>query len=54
LYALIDDGAVSVLMAEDKGKLVGFYEQAGFTRDGAERTEEAWAHLPEIRYRRSL
>jgi GNAT superfamily N-acetyltransferase len=31
-----------------------FYEQAGFTRDGAERTEEAWAHLLEIRYRRSL
>jgi GNAT superfamily N-acetyltransferase len=31
-----------------------FYEKAGFTRDGAERTEEAWAHLLEIRYRRSL
>jgi GNAT superfamily N-acetyltransferase len=31
-----------------------FYERAGFTRDGAERTEEAWAHLPEVRYRRSL
>jgi GNAT superfamily N-acetyltransferase len=31
-----------------------FYERAGFTRDGAEKTEEAWAHLLEIRYRRSL
>jgi GNAT superfamily N-acetyltransferase len=31
-----------------------FYERAGFTRDGAERTEEAWAHLPEVRLRRSL
>jgi GNAT superfamily N-acetyltransferase len=31
-----------------------FYERAGFTRDGAEKTEDAWAHLPEVRYRRSL
>ena len=31
-----------------------FYEQEGFTRDGAEKTEEAWAHLLEVRYRRSL
>ena len=31
-----------------------FYERAGFTRDGAEKTEEVWAHLPEVRYRRSL
>jgi ribosomal protein S18 acetylase RimI-like enzyme len=31
-----------------------FYERAGFTRDGGERTEEAWAHLPEVRYRRAL
>jgi GNAT superfamily N-acetyltransferase len=31
-----------------------FYEAHGFTRDGAERTEEAWAHLPEIRYCRPL
>ena len=31
-----------------------FYERAGFTRDGAERTEEVWAHLLEVRYRRSL
>jgi GNAT superfamily N-acetyltransferase len=31
-----------------------FYERAGFTRDGAEKTEAAWAHLLEVRYRRSL
>lgn len=31
-----------------------FYGSAGFTRDGAEKTEEVWADLPEVRYRRSL
>jgi GNAT superfamily N-acetyltransferase len=31
-----------------------FYEAAGFTRDGAERTEEVWANIPEVRYRRGL
>jgi GNAT superfamily N-acetyltransferase len=31
-----------------------FYERAGFTRDGAEKTEATWAHLPEVRFRRSL
>jgi ribosomal protein S18 acetylase RimI-like enzyme len=31
-----------------------FYEAHGFTRDGAERTEEAWAHVTEVRYRRPL
>ena len=31
-----------------------FYERHGFARDGTERTEEAWARIPEIRYRRSL
>jgi len=31
-----------------------FYERAGFRRDGAEKTEEAWAGLLEVRYRRSL
>jgi L-amino acid N-acyltransferase YncA len=119
-YALIEDGAVSILMAEDDGELLGFsacgesrdedaapgvgevrslfvadglwgrgvgralmsavldslrergcteasvwsfaaneranrfYEAHGFTRDGAERTEAAWADLLEVRYRRSL
>jgi hypothetical protein len=31
-----------------------FYEASGFARDGGERTEETWAHLPEIRFRRAL
>lgn len=31
-----------------------FYESHGLARDGAERTEEAWAHVPEVRYRRPL
>jgi GNAT superfamily N-acetyltransferase len=31
-----------------------FYESHGFTRDGAEKTEEVWADLLEVRYRRSL
>jgi ribosomal protein S18 acetylase RimI-like enzyme len=31
-----------------------FYEAQGFTRDGAEKTEEAWGHIPEVRYRRSI
>jgi GNAT superfamily N-acetyltransferase len=32
-----------------------FYESLGFTRDGAEGpTDETWAGLPGIRYRRSL
>jgi GNAT superfamily N-acetyltransferase len=31
-----------------------FYEASGFSRDGAERSEETWAHLPEIRFRRAL
>jgi len=36
------------------GRANGFYERAGFKRDGAEKTEEVWAHLLEVRYRRSL
>jgi GNAT superfamily N-acetyltransferase len=31
-----------------------FYEAHGFAPDGAERTEESWAHIPERRYRRVL
>jgi ribosomal protein S18 acetylase RimI-like enzyme len=31
-----------------------FYEAQGFTRDGAERTEERFADIPSVRYRRSL
>ena len=29
-----------------------FYESHGFVRDGAERREEVWADLLEVRYRR--
>jgi RimJ/RimL family protein N-acetyltransferase len=31
-----------------------FYEAHGFARDGTERTEDSWAHIPEVRYRRAL
>jgi len=31
-----------------------FYEAQGFTRDGAERTEDRFADIPSMRYRRSL
>jgi GNAT superfamily N-acetyltransferase len=31
-----------------------FYERNGFALDGGERTEEAWAHILEVRYRRAL
>jgi GNAT superfamily N-acetyltransferase len=31
-----------------------FYDACGFERDGAEKSEEIWAHLTEVRYRRSL
>ena len=31
-----------------------FYEAQGFARDGAERTEERFANIPSVRYRRSL
>jgi GNAT superfamily N-acetyltransferase len=31
-----------------------FYADQGFAPDGAERTEDAWGHIREVRYRRSL
>ena len=31
-----------------------FYASEGFEPDGAERTEETWAHIAEVRYRRAL
>jgi GNAT superfamily N-acetyltransferase len=31
-----------------------FYEAHGFTRDGAERREQVWADILEVRYRRDL
>ena len=38
----------------DNERANAFYEANGFERDGAERTEEAWAHILEVRYRRAL
>ena len=38
----------------DNERANAFYENAGFTRDGAERTEDVWANIPEVRYRRRL
>ena len=31
-----------------------FYEACGFSPDGTERTEEVWADIRQVRYRRSL
>jgi GNAT superfamily N-acetyltransferase len=31
-----------------------FYESQGFARDGAERTEDRFAGIPSVRYRRTL
>ncbi len=44
----------SVWSFADNTRANAFYESSGFERDGAERTEEAWAHIPEVRYRRAL
>ena len=38
----------------DNRRANAFYEIHGFERDGAERTEEVWADIPEVRYRRDL
>ena len=38
----------------DNDRANGFYERIGFERDGAERTEEVWADLLEVRYRRPI
>jgi ribosomal protein S18 acetylase RimI-like enzyme len=39
---------------EANARANAFYEAHAFTRDGATRTEDAWAHIPEVRYRRDL
>jgi ribosomal protein S18 acetylase RimI-like enzyme len=38
----------------DNDRANAFYEASGFTRDGAEKRQEHWAHVLEVRYRRSL
>jgi ribosomal protein S18 acetylase RimI-like enzyme len=47
-------GAATVWSFADNERANAFYERHGFTRDGTTRTEEVWAHLPEVRYRRTL
>jgi GNAT superfamily N-acetyltransferase len=44
----------SVWSFADNERANRFYERHGFTRDGGVRTEETWAHIPEVRYRRRL
>jgi GNAT superfamily N-acetyltransferase len=39
---------------EANARANAFYERHGFERDGGTRTEDAWAHVPEVRYRRTL
>ena len=45
-----------MLLAEADGELLAnrFYESRGFSPDGTERREEAWANILEVRYRREL
>jgi L-amino acid N-acyltransferase YncA len=38
----------------DNARANAFYETHGFERDGRERTEEVWANVLEVRYRRAL
>jgi GNAT superfamily N-acetyltransferase len=38
----------------DNERANAFYEAQGFVRDGATRTEDVWADIPEIRLRRAL
>jgi ribosomal protein S18 acetylase RimI-like enzyme len=46
--------AATVWSFADNERANAFYEAHGFERDGEERTEEVWAHVPEVRYRRTL
>jgi GNAT superfamily N-acetyltransferase len=60
LGAALDDlrrrgySEVTLWSLNANGRANAFYERAGFTRDGTEKSNERWAHLPEVRYRRSL
>ena len=36
----------------DNARANAFYEHHGFERDGAERREDAWTDILEVRYRR--
>ena len=47
-----DTGEVWSFADNERGNR--FYEANGFAPDGAGRTEEAWAHIAELRYRRTV
>jgi GNAT superfamily N-acetyltransferase len=47
-------GAATVWSFAGNERANAFYEVHGFTRDGVTRTEEVWAAIPEVRYRRDL
>jgi ribosomal protein S18 acetylase RimI-like enzyme len=46
--------AATVWSFADNERANAFYERHSFERDGATRTEEVWANLAEVRYRRTL
>ena len=56
LEALAERGyrAVTLWSFDANGRANAFYERHGLERDGAERTQEAWGDIPQVRYRRSL
>jgi len=56
LAALTERGyaQATVWSFADNERANAFYERHGFDRDGAERREEAWAGILEVRLRRSL
>jgi ribosomal protein S18 acetylase RimI-like enzyme len=45
---------VTLWSFEANDRANAFYEAHGFERDGATRTEEVWAHIEEVRYRRHV
>jgi GNAT superfamily N-acetyltransferase len=47
-------GAATVWSFADNERANAFYEAHGFALDGATRTEDVWAGIPEVRYRRDL
>ncbi len=56
LRALAEQGyrAITLWSFDANGRANAFYVRHGLERDGAERTQEAWADIPQVRYRRSL
>jgi GNAT superfamily N-acetyltransferase len=56
LETLAEQGyrAVTLWSFDANGRANAFYERHGLERDGAERTQEAWADIPQVRYGRLL